>query len=187
MMSHNEDWIKDLAGKCFVVDVTINKNDVTQDLDASTGKFDDVSTSLTEIQRTIFQRNERFVSYVTPGDLPGFNYAMNKNFVITINSQMPLQMNTGAVPIMVLLRVLLACDTIDEIVAVMKNEPVGSCYGINVNIASIHTDDMWSLEVYTFKIPIIHVEKLTQPSSLLGVFRTAIGNFIIFPQFGKCL
>lgn len=114
MMAHNEDWIKDLAGKCFVVDVTINKNDVTQDLDASTGKFDDVSTSLTEIQRTIFQRNERFVSYVTPGDLPGFNYAMNKNFVITINSQMPLQMNTGAVPLVVLLRALLACDTIGE-------------------------------------------------------------------------
>ncbi|XP_052254236.1 uncharacterized protein LOC127860278 isoform X2 [Dreissena polymorpha] len=146
MIAHNEDWIKEYAGKCFVVDVTINKNEIAQEFDESTKKVDDVMTSLTEIQRTIFQRNERFISYVTPGDLPGFNFAMNKHFVITINSQLPVQTNTGAVPVEVLLRALLACETIDECVAVMKNEPVGCCYGINVNIASIHTDDMWSLE-----------------------------------------
>jgi len=157
--AHNEDWLNECADKCAILNVEIKGEGISESsLEAATrlmeqcGLTDDVIFADDAIQKKLASRNERFISYCVVGELPGLMFHMNEHFVFTINSMWPQHVNENGVPVAVLLRAVLLCETIDEIVEVMANEPFGCFYGININIASTKTTDMWSLEVYSEEV-----------------------------------
>lgn len=168
IIGHNEDWQRECYGKGYVIDVEIDKQS-NKPVNKTTsvkpvGKYNQTESACSEtashtkphhkhksIQQKISERNEQFVSFATPCELTGFTFAMNKYFVFTVNSLVPKESNTEGVPIAVLIRALMGARSIEECVQVMQNEPFGCCYGINLNIASIHTNEMWSMEVYSSK------------------------------------
>lgn len=166
IIGHNEDWQRECYGKCYVVDIDIDKQSnkpVNKATSVTPFNQADTICSVTagntkphqihkSIQQKISERNEQFVSFATPCELTGFTFAMNKYFVFTVNSLVPRELNTEGVPIGVLVRALMGARSIEECVKVMKNEPFGCCYGLNLNIASIHTNEMWSMEVYSTKV-----------------------------------
>lgn len=123
IIGHNDDWVKDVAEKVFLSHVTITTDD---------GNI-----------------VEQFVTYCYPGYLAGFCFSMNRNLVITLNSLSPKTANTKSVPVSILMRALLAQNTIEKCVAVMENKPLGSAYGMCIDIASIDGTEMCSMEVYT--------------------------------------
>jgi len=148
VVAHNEDWLKGCTGKGVLVDVHITKDDMNNEDDAikpaeeagsgeTSGGSGETSgggnpeTVLDEdsIQMKLRKREERFVSYMVAGEIPGLMFSMNEFFVITINSLEPITANEDGVPVGILLRALLLCETIDECIAVMKNEPYGCFYG----------------------------------------------------------
>lgn len=131
VIGHNDDWTDDVAAFVSLVHVTIENDDVIE---------------------------EQFVSYVYPGYLPGFCFGMNKDLVLTLDSLCPKQTNISGVPLLILLRALFTCSSIEECRAVMKCSPVGCAYGMNINIAEINTREMCSMEVYPEKV-IIRYDK----------------------------
>jgi hypothetical protein len=146
LIGHTEDWEDDVDNRTYFIDVEIDKqsNAELQDTGCNNGEVD--------VKKILSLRNERFLAFLFPGNIAGNASFVNRKFVFTINSLMPAHFNKGAVPVDILLRALAGCETIEECVAVMKNDPVGCSYGINVNIASRDTKDMWSLEVYPSQV-----------------------------------
>lgn len=90
---------------------------------------------------------ESFISFIYPGMIPGFALNVTSEFVITGNSLCPKSFCQTGVPIAFVVRKMLACKTVDEMVKNAKCEPYGCAYGFNLNIASVHGTDMWSLEI----------------------------------------
>lgn len=124
LIGHNDDWSDEVASQVCIVHVTITNDDIYK----------------------------QFVSYVYPGYLPGFCFGMNKSLVITLNSLQPCEANTGGVPLLILLRSLLSCHSIADCMTAMTCTPTGCAYGMNINIASIHSNEMCSIEIYTEKV-----------------------------------
>lgn len=124
VIGHNDDWTDDVAAFVCIVHVTIDNGD-------------DI---------------EQFVSYMYPGYIPGFCFGMNKNLVISLNSLSPREANGNGVPLLILLRSLFNCSSIEECIDRMKCDPVGCAYGMNINIAAINSSEMCSMEVYTEKV-----------------------------------
>ncbi|KAH3894028.1 uncharacterized protein LOC127861692 isoform X3 [Dreissena polymorpha] len=122
IIAHNDDWHPDVVDKVAIVHVTIDGPEAIK---------------------------EQFVSYVYPGFLPGFGFQMNKHLAITLNSLNPAVANTSGVPLVILLRSLLRCKTIDECTTVLDFKPVGCSYGMTINIAEISSNRMSSVEIYT--------------------------------------
>lgn len=139
VLAHNEDWDTDVDGMIFMVDVELERFPLEKG---------DICKKGEEATECLATRNERYLSFMFPGFLAGNTFYVNKVFAVTVNSLVPKTANQGAVPVDILLRAMIGCETIEECVGVMKNDPVGCSYGINVNIAGRHTKDMWSLEVY---------------------------------------
>ena len=99
---------------------------------------------------TIIEENkvqEQFITYMYAGMIPGFSFNATRDFVITCNSLVPKACNHAGVPSAIVIRKILACESIEEISAVVKCDPYGGAYGFNLNIASIKSTDMWSMEV----------------------------------------
>lgn len=134
LIGHNDDWSDEVASLVSIVHVTITDDDV----------------------------REKFVSYVYPGYLPGFCYGMNKDLVITLNSLHPREANTRGVPLLILLRSLLSCRTIEECKATLTCHPTGCAYGMNIDIASIHGNEMCSVEVYTDQVSSLTIPVQTE-------------------------
>lgn len=122
VMGHNDDWTSDVAARVYIVHVTIED-----------------AAGLVK---------EQFLSYCYPGYLPGFCFGMNKSIVVTLNSVCPTKANKDNTPLLICLRSLLSCSSIDECFARMENKPHGCSYGMNINIANINNTDMCSMEVY---------------------------------------
>jgi hypothetical protein len=122
IIGHNDDWVKDVVDRVFIVHV-----------------------SITDDKENIV---EQFISYSYPGYLTGFCFGMNRSLVLTLNSLSPKKANTDSVPVAILLRSLFACSTIEECVAAMENKPFGCAYGMCIDVASIHGTEMCSLEIY---------------------------------------
>ena len=133
IIGHYDDWTDDVSNRTYLVHVTI------YDL-VPRGSGNDVII------------REEFVSYTYPGSLPCFCFAMNKDLVVTLNSLMPENAVRKRIPVQILLRQLVICRTIEECAKVMKNEPVGCAYGMNINIAHINDSEMCSMEVYPKKV-----------------------------------
>lgn len=135
-IGHNDDWTEDVSPRVYIVHVTIadERDHVT----------------------------EQFVSYCYPGYLAGFCFGMNKSLVISLNSLSPRSADPTGVPVMILLRSLFACSSIEECVSTMKNKPYGCAYGMNINIACINGPDMCSVEIYPkMGDTIVSVKKIT--------------------------
>ncbi|KAL4218305.1 hypothetical protein ACF0H5_023041 [Mactra antiquata] len=144
IMGHNDDWTEDVAARVYIVHVTIeNQNGGVK---------------------------EQFVSYCYPGYLPGFCFGMNESLVVTLNTVCPREANEYGTPLLICLRSLLGCSTVEECVSTMKNEPYGCSYGMNINVGSINSSDMCSMEVspYKGKTQVI-VKKASQEFSLENV------------------
>lgn len=152
VIGHNEDWTPEMEPYVCLVHVTIDGDGV----------------------------KEQFVSFLYPGFLPGFCFSMNKDLVITLDSLLPKQSNLNGVPLMVLLRSLLSCSTIQECKEQMECKPVGSAYGMAINIAAIHGEDMCSMEVYPEEVK-TSVCKCQQTDSLklMTIFKTCIQLYLI--------
>lgn len=148
VLAHNEDWVTDVDGMIFMVDVELDRCQLEKSDTCICKKGEDTTECLAT-------RNERYLSFMFPGFLAGNTFYVNKVFAVTVNTLVPKEANQGAVPVDILLRAMIGCETIEECVGVMKNDSVGCSYGINVNIASRHTKDMWSLEVYPNNVRII--------------------------------
>lgn len=155
LIGHNDDWSDEVASRVSIVHVTITNDDV----------------------------REKFVSYVYPGYLPGFCFGMNKDLVITLNSLHPRDANTDGVPLLILLRSLLSCRTIDECRAAMTCQPTGCAYGMNIDIAAIHGSDMCSIEVYTDKVCYACVALIKINTKLLNVPRQVLVLCYVFCLF----
>ncbi|XP_045173400.2 uncharacterized protein LOC123534965 [Mercenaria mercenaria] len=122
IIGHNDDWTEDVSSCVCIVHVTIAD----------------------EKERVI----EQFVSFNHPAYLNGFCCGMNKSLVISLNSLLPKKANRTGVPLAILLRSLLACNTIEECSSAMESKPYGCAYGQGINIAAINGTDMCSMEVY---------------------------------------
>lgn len=144
VLAHNEDWGTEVESMMFLIDV---------ELDKTTAEADDSAkeNGAKPVNERISGRSERYLSLMFPGYLAGNTFYVSKHFAVTVDSLVPQTAKHGAVPVDILLRAMIGCETIEECVSVMKNDPIGCSYGINVNIASRHTMDMWSLEVYPNK------------------------------------
>ncbi|KAL4229877.1 hypothetical protein ACF0H5_010268 [Mactra antiquata] len=166
LVGHNEDWDSHVSGHAFLIDVEVDKDErkIADDIDES------------NIRETLCKRDERFVGFVFPGELVGSTFAMNKHFAFTINTLVPRRFNQGSVILFVLLRALLKCETISECVEVMKCEPYGCSYGININVASLNTSDMWSIEVYPDQdktvVDLLHIPKQAHDDDSLQYVHT---------------
>lgn len=90
---------------------------------------------------------ENFITFMYPGMIPGFAFNVTNEFVITGNVLLPKSKCPSGVPLNFVLRKLLSCKTIEEMVEAAKCEPTGCAYGFNLNIASIEGTEMWSLEI----------------------------------------
>ena len=106
---------------------------------------------------------ENFISFMYPGMIPGFAFSVTNRFVITGNSLVPRAFCPNGVPLGIVLRKMLSCKTMEEIVEVAKCKPYGCSYGFSLNIASIQDTGMWCLEmlpsdkgtdVYLHNIPV---------------------------------
>ncbi|XP_052797741.1 uncharacterized protein LOC128229887 isoform X2 [Mya arenaria] len=126
VIGHNEDWAFEVSSRVGIVHVTITGHGETKPM-------------------------EQFLSYVFPGYLSGLTFGMNKHLVLTLNSLAPTQANVRGVPLQIVVRNLLTCDSISACVEMMASRPVGCGFGMNINIAEINTDKMCSVEVYSDK------------------------------------
>ncbi|XP_045205518.2 uncharacterized protein LOC123557848 [Mercenaria mercenaria] len=156
VLAHNEDWGTEVENRMYMVDVDLDKSALCE-----------VNIKNQEtINQVTARRNERYLACIFPGYLAGNTFYVNKTFAVSINSLVPKKVNHGAVPVDILLRALIGCESIEECVAVMKNDPVGCSYGININIASRKSDDMWTLEVYPDNdITVVDVQHISYSNS----------------------
>ncbi|KAL4219747.1 hypothetical protein ACF0H5_020161 [Mactra antiquata] len=125
VIGHNEDWTDEVSAYVYIVHVTLTDGNGSE--------------------------MEQFVSYCNPGYLPGFCYGMNKSLVITLNSLHPNDVNRNSTPLLICLRSLFKCHTIDDCLKTMKNGSYGCAFGMNINIAEINNTSMCSIEVYPDK------------------------------------
>jgi hypothetical protein len=137
LIGHNEDWSPEVRDGMFMVNVDLDKGTPSETVKGNK-----------EVNNVLASRNERYLANMFPGFLAGNTFYVNETFAVSVNSLVPVSVNEGAVPVDILLRALIGCVTIEECVTVMKNEPVGCSFGINLNIASRQSANMWSLEVY---------------------------------------
>lgn len=137
LIGHNEDWSPEVRDGMFMVNVDLDKGIPSETVKGNK-----------EVNNVLASRNERYLANMFPGFLAGNTFYVNETFAVSVNSLVPVSVNEGAVPVDILLRALIGCVTIEECVTVMKNEPVGCSFGINLNIASRQSANMWSLEVY---------------------------------------
>ncbi|XP_053400727.1 uncharacterized protein LOC128557402 [Mercenaria mercenaria] len=126
ILAHNEDWGTKVENLMYMVDVDLDKSALSE-VDNSKNMKDQET-----INQVIARRNERYIAYMFPGFLAGNTFYVNKTFAVSINSLEPKRVNHGAVPVEIILRVLIGCESIEECVAVMKNDPVGCSYGKNI-------------------------------------------------------
>lgn len=145
VLAHNEDWGSEVQHIFFMVDV---------DLDKSSSNTSRLGEGLGngKINEQLSGRNERYLAFMFPGYLAGNTFYVNKWFTASVNSLVPKKVNSGAVPVDILMRAMVGCESIEECVEVMRNDPIGCSYGININIASRVLPEMWSLEVYPDKV-----------------------------------
>lgn len=145
VLAHNEDWGTEVQHILFMVDVDLDKTSSNK-----TSSREDLGNG--KLSEHLSGRNERYLALMFPGYLAGNTFYVNKTFAASVNSLVPKHVNTGAVPVDILMRAMVGCESIEECVAVMRNDPIGCSYGININIASRVSPEMWSLEVYPDKV-----------------------------------
>ena len=90
---------------------------------------------------------ENFITFMYPGMIPGFAYNVAGDYVITVNTLVPKAHCHTGVPTSFVIRKMLACKSMEEMVEAVKCKPYGCAYGFNLNIASVKGSDMLSLEV----------------------------------------
>ena len=107
---------------------------------------------------------ENFITFLYPGMIPGFAYNVTGDYVITGNSLVPKAHCHTGVPSSFVVRKMLACKSIEEMIETAKCKPYGCAYGFNLNIASVKSADMWSMEilpgedgteVFLHKVPVV--------------------------------
>ena len=135
-----------------------------EDADIGSERFNYLAhvTVVDEEDKTTVREN--FITFMYPGMIPGFAFNVTNEFVITGNVLAPTAVCPSGVPVVFVLRKLLACKTTEEMVEAAKCKPCGISYGFNLNIASIEGTDMWSLEilsgeketeVFLHKVPVV--------------------------------
>ncbi|XP_045171347.2 uncharacterized protein LOC123533662 [Mercenaria mercenaria] len=164
IIGHNDDWTEDVYSRVYIVHVTIAD----------------------EKERVI----EQFVSFSYPGYLTGFCFGMNKSLVISLNSLSPKKANRTGVPLAILLRSLLACNTIEECSSAMESKPYGCAYGQGINIAAINGTDMCSMEVYplqeTCEVKIKYIPYEGGSDELCYFFHQNYYKHIMAKETGPC-
>ena len=162
----NDDKEKEVAG---CTSVYVNRNGMrllahNEDGEIGSERYNFLAQAkiVDEDDTTVVKEN--FITFMYPGMIPGFAFNVTGDFVITGNSLVPKSHCHSGVPSSFVVRKMLACKTIEEMVETAKCKQYGCAYGFNLNIASVNGTEMWSLEilpgakgteVFLHKVPVV--------------------------------
>ncbi|KAL3854887.1 hypothetical protein ACJMK2_014123 [Sinanodonta woodiana] len=111
---------------------------------------------------------EHFTSFCYPGTMPGYAFGFNKHgLVFTINEILAKNVSIGSSPVTFVSRAFMSAASVDEVVRISRNQGYGCADAFNVNIGSLSSKEMWSLEVGPGKpespLKLVPIEEQTDP------------------------
>ncbi|KAK3580206.1 hypothetical protein CHS0354_017991 [Potamilus streckersoni] len=91
---------------------------------------------------------EQFTSFCYPGTMPGYAFGFNKHgIVMTINEILAKNVSVGSSPVSFITRAFMSASSVDDLIRISRNQGYGCADAFNVNIGSLSSKEMWSLEV----------------------------------------